>query len=127
VALAAANSGPARAEHALFAAAREVCAQSLTKRRQEIAARLRPTIMEKPDHRHCRLLRARRERPRGRRAAERGYQFPPSDSDEHVALPCEGGLVKATISRRKRAVLRSKAMGCDRDPRIRLASMALWP
>jgi hypothetical protein len=27
--------------------------------------------LEKPDHRHRRLLRARRERPRGRRAAEK--------------------------------------------------------
>src|SRR3984893_8137822 len=29
------------------------------------------------------LLRASRERPRGCRAAERGYQFPPSDVDWH--------------------------------------------
>ena len=33
--------------------------------------------------RHCPLLRARRERPRGR-AAECGYQLPPSDGDCHV-------------------------------------------
>src|SRR5262249_15364487 len=50
------------------------------------------------------LLRPRRERPRGCGAAERSYHFPPSDSDRHVALPCEGWLVKASISRRKRAV-----------------------
>src|SRR6516165_1114080 len=49
------------------------------------------------------LLSARRERP-PHRAAERSYQFPPSDSDRHVALPCEGWLVKGTISRRQRAV-----------------------
>src|SRR6516162_10869523 len=35
------------------------------------------------------LLRARRERPRGRRPAECGQQFPPSDSDCHTPLPCE--------------------------------------
>jgi hypothetical protein len=46
-----------------------------------------------------RLLRARRERPRGR-ATERGYHFPPSVSDRHVALPSEGCLVKGTISLR---------------------------
>src|SRR6516164_5654770 len=32
---------------------------------------------------------ARRERPRGRSAAERGYQFPPSDGDCHTPLPRE--------------------------------------
>src|SRR5262249_47813595 len=41
------------------------------------------------DHRLRRLLRARRERPRGRRAAECDQQFPPSDGDCHTPLPCE--------------------------------------
>src|SRR5262249_15634533 len=36
-----------------------------------------------------RLLRARRERPRGCRAAECGQQFPPSDGDCHTLLPRE--------------------------------------
>src|SRR5262249_51893211 len=36
-----------------------------------------------------RLLRPRRERPRSRRAAERGQQSPPSDGDCHTPLPCE--------------------------------------
>ena len=54
----------------------------------------------------------RRDRPcPRRRAAERGYQFPPSDSDRHVALPCEGGLVKGTVPHRKRAVLTLKDGG----------------
>src|SRR5262249_11533677 len=57
------------------------------------------------------LLRARRERPRDCCAAERGYHFPPSDSDRHVALPCEGWLVKGTISRRKRAVFTPRTAG----------------
>src|SRR5215468_4126478 len=35
------------------------------------------------------LLRARRDRPRDRRAAECGQQFPPSDGDCHTPLPCE--------------------------------------
>src|SRR5262249_3988328 len=35
------------------------------------------------------LLRARRERPGSRRAAESGQQFPPSDGDCHTPLPCE--------------------------------------
>jgi len=44
---------------------------------------------DKSDHRHRRLLRARRERPRDRRAAECGQQFPPSDGDCHTPLPRE--------------------------------------
>jgi hypothetical protein len=55
------------------------------------------------DASHPLLLRARRERPCGCRAAERTYQFPPSDDDWHVTLPCEGGL--GSISRREQAVL----------------------
>src|SRR5262249_30393849 len=35
------------------------------------------------------LLRARRERPRGSRAAECDQQFPPSEGDCHTPLPCE--------------------------------------
>src|SRR5262249_6951242 len=38
-----------------------------------------------------RLLRARRERPRRSRAADRGYKFSPFDRDWHRPLPCEGG------------------------------------
>src|SRR5262249_12094596 len=44
--------------------------------------------IEKSDDRHCRLLRARRERPRCR-AAECSQHFPPSDGDCHTPLPCE--------------------------------------
>src|SRR5262249_25733362 len=40
------------------------------------------------DRHPSRLLRARRERPRGR-AAECRQQFPPSDGDCHTPLPCE--------------------------------------
>jgi hypothetical protein len=43
---------------------------------------------EKPDARRFRpLLRARCERPRSRRAAKRGYQFPPADVDWHEPPP----------------------------------------
>ena len=44
---------------------------------------------EKAGYRHRRLLRARRERPRGRRAAKCGQQIPPSDGDCHTPLPRE--------------------------------------
>src|SRR5262249_6144300 len=52
-----------------------------------------------PDHRHCRLLRARRERPHNRRAAECGQQFPPSDGDCHTPLPREVRRGKNTTPR----------------------------
>jgi hypothetical protein len=44
--------------------------------------------VEESDYRHRRLLRPRRERPRGR-AAECGQQFPPSNGDCHTPLPRE--------------------------------------
>jgi hypothetical protein len=53
--------------------------------------------------RPVRLLRARRERP-CRRAAERGYQLPPSHVHWHGAPPREGCLVRGTIPRREQAV-----------------------
>ena len=65
-------------------------AEALTKCRGEMGASIGGALMEKPDHRHRRLLRPRRERPRDRRTAECGQQFPPSDGDCHAPLPCEG-------------------------------------
>ena len=73
---------------------------------REIAARLvtefghaplEGSIMRRPSRQdarvanaeHLRLLRARRERPRSRPAAERDQQFPPSDGDCHTPLPRE--------------------------------------
>src|SRR5215831_4275277 len=45
------------------------------------------TRAQAADPRHLRLLRARRERPRGRRAAECGQQFPPSNAGHGRSLP----------------------------------------
>src|SRR5262249_21106431 len=64
------------------------------------------SAVEEPDYRHRRLLRTRRERPRGRRAAECGQQFPPSDGDCHTPLPCE--VRNGTIARHQRAVLTAR-------------------
>src|SRR5215831_6961959 len=64
----------------------------------------RPRIYER-DHRHRRLLRARRERPRRRRAAEqRGQEFSSSDVACHVTLRLGvihaiGALYHASIAR----------------------------
>src|SRR5262249_32957823 len=64
---------------------------------------------QKSDHRHCGLLRARRERPRCRRAAEGSQQFPSSDGDCHT--PSRARCVKETIPRHERAVPNSAAPG----------------
>src|SRR5262249_49482587 len=80
--------------------------------------------VQKPDHRHCRLLRARRERPCSR-AAECGQQFPPSDGDCHTPLPCE--VRKGTIPRHERAVFTFKEAGCWLLPPLPSASTALLP
>src|SRR5262249_18359191 len=51
---------------------------------------IRSCVHEHADASHAlALLRARRERPRSRRTAECGQQFPPSDGDCHTPLPCE--------------------------------------
>ena len=49
------------------------------------------------------LLCTCRERPRDRRAAECGQQFPPSDNECHIR-PSHARCVNGTIPRRKRAV-----------------------
>src|SRR5262249_6962764 len=66
---------------------------------------------KKSDHRHRALLRARRKRPRGRRAAECGEQFPPSDGDCHTPLPCE--VRKGKDTTRQACCPNSAAPGAD--------------
>jgi hypothetical protein len=60
--------------------------EPLAKSAQTIHQRVRRPAVEHPDHRHRGLLCARRERPRGCRAAECSQQFPPSDVACHVTL-----------------------------------------
>src|SRR6516162_8676263 len=61
--------------------------QALVECRYEMCIRTGRSAVEIADHRHRRLLRARRERPRDRRTAECGQQFPPSDGDCHTPPP----------------------------------------
>src|SRR4029453_1196893 len=53
--------------------------ETLAKIAQAIRERVRFRV-EKPDHWHCRLLRARRQRPRRRRADEQRDELPPFHS-----------------------------------------------
>ena len=50
-------------------------AQALAERRNLLGGGRRHLAVEIPDHRHCRLLRPRRERPRRRPAAEEGDEL----------------------------------------------------
>jgi hypothetical protein len=76
-------------------------AQALPKCRHEIGAGLGRTIMQKPDDRHRRLLRARRERASSRTADVRD-EFPsphePSLSPEDETLPHQRKLLCVTAN-----------------------------
>jgi hypothetical protein len=67
--------------------------------------------VEKPDHRHRRLLRPRRKRPCGRRAAEKGDEVAPSQSSElHSSPPAGAGLqIPAMVGRRVYEPVRASA------------------
>src|ERR1700730_13459674 len=66
-------------------------AQSFAKSGHSLDARLWRTAIEIPHHRHRRLLRARRERPRGCRTTEKRDELPPSKMIEsHGASPVRG-------------------------------------
>src|SRR5262249_45538595 len=69
--------------------------------------RLRRSVVEEPDHRHCRLLRARRERPRRRRAAEQDDELAPSHV-EHGLLP---GTRYASLPRLRMPRKRPQVLG----------------
>ena len=57
--------------------------QALPERAQACSEQFRRFALKEPDHRHRRLLRPRRERPRNRRAAKKRDELPPP----HVRLP----------------------------------------
>jgi hypothetical protein len=61
--------------------------EALAKSAQPLGNRFGRSDLEKSDHRHRRLLRARRERPRGHRAAEKGDELAALQSIEH-SMPC---------------------------------------
>src|SRR5262249_47988735 len=66
----------------------------------KVRERVRRSTVHEPDHRHRRLLRAHRERPRGSRAAQCEYEFSPSDVDCHATPPAGGRVhaIEGTIS-----------------------------
>src|SRR5262249_47476445 len=61
-------------------------AKTLAKPAQTVPHRVGQPCVEEANHRHRRLLRARRERPRSCRPAKRGQEFPSSDVPRHMTL-----------------------------------------
>src|SRR5215813_10833911 len=81
--------GPPKFDCQVLAFTKASLFKTLTESRCKALKCFSGPAVKKPDHRHRRLLRARRERPRCSRAAECSQQFPPSDGDCHTPLPCE--------------------------------------
>src|SRR5262249_29557581 len=83
---------------------------------------------KKSDHRYRRLLRARRERPRGRRAAEQRYELAPSHSITSSASCCN---CRGTLRPRAFAVLRlitsSNLVGCSTGRSAGLSPLRIRP
>src|SRR5262249_4768917 len=73
-------------------------AEALSQCRRKMRARMGRATIEEPDHRHRRLLRARRERPCSRRATEQGDERAPfhSITSSARARSC-GGTVRPSI------------------------------
>src|SRR5262249_6234280 len=77
--------------------------QATVKSGEKLARQFERCEVEKPDHWHRWLLRARRERPRRRRAAEERDELAPPHSITSSARPANGS---GTVSPRALATLR---------------------
>src|SRR5262245_1426569 len=74
----------------------------------------RPRAAEEPDHRHGRLLRARRERPRHGRAAEQRDELAALHSITSFAAACSvSGTVRPIAFAVLRLITRSNFVGCS--------------
>jgi hypothetical protein len=69
--------GPAIYDRDVFALDIAGVLQATVKSAQTVREQFRRYDIEKPNHRHSRLLRARRQRPSGRRAAEKRDELAP--------------------------------------------------
>src|SRR5262249_35932400 len=90
--------GPAIFDQNITAVDETGFAQPQTKCRYKIGSRLKRADMEKPDYRHRRLLRTRRERPRCCRAAEpRDAAAPLPALPSSAVASSGGGTVRPSI------------------------------
>src|SRR5262249_11360604 len=87
-------------------------AQAFSQRRDEVNAFARRSGMQKPDHRHRRLLRAHRERP-CRSAAEQRDELAPLHSITSSAVCRNGsGMVRPSAFAVLRLMTSSYLVGC---------------
>src|SRR5262249_49700292 len=91
--------------------------QALAKCAQTIRHRVRRSGVKKPDHRHRRLLRPRRERPR-RRPAEQRYELAPFHPPTHsitssARASSVGGTSRPSALAVVRLITRSNLVGCS--------------
>src|SRR5207245_2754704 len=87
--------------------------QALTERGHEVRVCIGGSAAKKPDNRHCRLLRARRERP-CRCTTENRDELPPSHSITSSARASnEGGTVRPSAFAVLKLITSSNLVGCS--------------
>src|SRR5262245_60801534 len=101
-------------------------AQALAERTHTVRVSLRRCGTEKPNHRHRRLLRARREWPRGRRAAEQRDEFAAPHSITSSAVCRNGsGTVRPSAFAVLRLMTSSYLVGCWTGRSLALAPLRI--
>src|SRR5262249_4364695 len=98
-----------------IAAFNEACfVQAFAECRDNTCTQLRYTRIDKSDHLHRRLLRARSERPRGPRSAEQRDELSPSHSMTSSAVASSlGGTVMPSALAVLRLITNSNFVGCS--------------
>src|SRR5262245_31210619 len=81
---------------------------------QTVRHRVRRSGIKEPNHRHGRLLRAHRERPRGRRAAEQRYEVAPADHSitSSASASSLSGIWRPSAFAVFRLITNSNLVGC---------------
>ena len=104
--------GPAVFDRHVLALDKARFLQALAKSAQTVRERVRRCGVEEPDHRHRRLLRARRERPRRRRAAEQRDELAPLHSITSSARASSvGGMSRPSALAVLRLMYRENCVG----------------
>src|SRR5262249_45790410 len=87
--------------------------ETLAKCGEHVRKRIGRCLVEKSDHRHCRLLRARRERPCGSRAAEqRDERAAPHSITLSASASSLSGIWRPSAFADFRLITSSRRVGC---------------
>src|SRR5262249_11926499 len=102
--------------------------QTLMKRAYHGCEAVGQSAVEEPDHRHRRLLRARRERPRGRRAAEQQYELAALHSITSSASASSlSGIWRPSALAVLRLITNSNLVGCSTGNSAGFAPLRILP